>query len=132
MSPDPRIPDAEGDVLAALFAAEEATARTLRENLGRKRPMAHGTVVTLLRRLEARGLVKRRKADQGKAFVYSPAKGHARSFGPSATSLVQRAFGGRPAALVASLFETRPPSNEEIDELEALVEQLRSNKKGRK
>ena len=125
----PRIPEAEADVLAALFDAGEATARTLREVLERKRPMAHGTVVTLLRRLEARGLVKRRRADQGKAFVYRPAKGHARTFGPGASSLVQRAFGGRPAALVASLFETRPPSAQEIDELEALVERLRKGQR---
>jgi BlaI family penicillinase repressor len=131
MPHDPKFPEAEADVLAALFDAEEATARALREALERRRPMAHGTVVTLLRRLEARGLVKRRKADQGKAFVYRPAKGHARTFGPGASSLVQRAFGGRPAALVASLFETRPPSAQEIDELEALVEQLRQDKRRR-
>jgi len=129
MAPDPKIPEAEADVLAALFDAEEATARTLREVLERKRPMAHGTVVTLLRRLETRGLVKRRKADQGKAFVYRPAKDHARTFGPGASSLVQRAFGGRPAALVASLFETRPPSAQEIDELEELVERLRKDRR---
>lgn len=129
MARDPKIPEAEADVLAALFDAEEDTARGLRETLAKKRPMAHGSVVTLLRRLETRGLVKRRKADQGKAFVYSPAKGHARTFGPGVSSLVQRAFGGRPAALVASLFETRPPSPQEIDELEALVDRLRKESK---
>ena len=128
-----RIPEAEADVLAVLFDAEEATARTVRERLAKKRPMAHGTVVTLLRRLEDRGLVKRRKADQGKAFMYRPAKAHGRTFGPVASSLMQRAFGGKPAALVASLFETRPPSAQEIDELEALVDRLRNdNAKGRK
>ena len=131
MTRDPRIPDAEADVLAALFDAEEATARTVREALAKKRPMAHGTVVTLLRRLEDRGLVKRRKADQGKAFVYRPTKAHARTFGPAVSSLMQRAFGGRPAALVASLFESRPPSNDEIDELEALVERLREEQRGK-
>jgi BlaI family penicillinase repressor len=131
MTRDPKIPDAEADVLAALFDAEEATARTVREALSKKRPMAHGTVVTLLRRLEDRGLVKRRKADQGKAFVYWPTKAHARMFGPAVSSLMQRAFGGRPAALVASLFESRPPSNDEIDELEALVERLREERRGK-
>ena len=131
MTRDPRIPDAEADVLAALFDAEEATARTVREALAKKRPMAHGTVVTLLRRLEDRGLVGRRKADQGKAFVYRPTKAHARTFGPAVSSLMQRAFGGRPAALVASLFESRPPSNDEIDELEALVERLREERRGK-
>jgi len=125
---DLKIPDAEADVLAALFDSEEATARAVREILAKKRPMAHGTVVTLLRRLEDRGLVKRRKADQGKAFVYRPTKAHGRTFGPAVSRLMQRAFGGRPAALVASLFETRPPSSDEIDELEALVERLRREK----
>ncbi len=123
-----RIPEAEADVLAVLFDAEEATARTVRERLAKKRPMAHGTVVTLLRRLEDRGLVKRRKADQGKAFMYRPAKAHGRTFGPVVSSLMQRAFGGKPAALVASLFETRPPSAQEIDELEALVDKLRKGR----
>jgi BlaI family transcriptional regulator, penicillinase repressor len=121
-----KIPEAEADVLAVLFDAEEATARTVREQLAKKRPMAHGTVVTLLRRLEDRGLVRRRKADQGKAFMYRPAKGHGRTFGPLVSSLMQRAFAGKPAALVASLFETRPPSAAEIDELEALVDRLRN------
>ena len=120
-----RIPEAEADVLAVLFDAGEATARTVRERLVKKRPMAHGTVVTLLRRLEDRGLVKRRKADQGKAFIYSPTKAHARTFGPLVSSLMQRAFGGKPAALVASLFETRKPTAREIDELEAMVAELR-------
>jgi predicted transcriptional regulator len=125
MVKEPRIPDAEADVLAAVFDAGEATARAVREALARKRPMAHGTVVTLLRRLEERGLLKRRKSEQGKAFLYRPTRAHARTFGPAVTTLMQRAFGGRPAALVASLFESRSPSTEEIDELEALVERLR-------
>ena len=124
----PQIPDAEADVLAALFDAEEATARKVREALARKRPMAHGTVVTLLKRLEDRGLVKRRKGDEGKAFIFRPAKEHARTFGPLVSSLVQRAFGGKPTALVASLFETRPPSRGEIDELEALVQRLKKQR----
>lgn len=128
MTRDPKIPDAEADVLTVLFDAGEATARTVRETLSKKRPMAHGTVVTLLRRLEDRGLVKRRKADEGKAFVYRPTRAHARTFGPAVSALMQRAFGGKPAALVASLFETRPPSSDEIDELEALVERLRREK----
>jgi predicted transcriptional regulator len=132
MTPTAKIPDAETDVLSALFDAGEATARSVREALTRERPMAHGTVVTLLRRLEARGLVKRRKGDQGKAFVYRPTRDHARTFGPAVSRLMRRAFGGRPAALVASVFETRAPSVEEIDELEALVDRLRREKGGRR
>jgi len=125
MAKTPRIPDAEADVLSAVFDAGEATARAVREALARRRPMAHGTVVTLLRRLEARGLLKRRKGEEGKAFIYRPTGGHSRTFGPAVSALAQRVFGGSPAALVASLFETRPPSSQEIDELEMLVDRLK-------
>lgn len=128
MTTHPKIPDAEADVLAALFDAGESTARGLREALERQRPMAHGSVVTLLKRLEGRGLVKRRKGDQGKAFVYRPTREHGRTLGPAVTNLMRRAFGGRPAALMASLFETRAPSADEIDELEELVKRLRREK----
>lgn len=125
MTAPPRIPEAEADVLATLFDHGEATASQVRQALARRRPMAHSTVVTLLKRLEARGLVRRRKADQGKAFVYWPARERARTFAPALARLVQRAFGGRPTALVASLFETRPPSDAEVDELEAIVARLK-------
>ena len=129
MAPEPpKIPDAEADVLAALFRAGEATARTLREALERDRPMAHASVVTLLQRLKSRGLVSRRKGDQGKAFLYQPTRDHARTFGPAVTSLMQRAFGGRPAALVASLFESRPPTGAEIEELDDLVRTLQKQR----
>jgi predicted transcriptional regulator len=38
--------------------------------------MAHGSVLTLLGRLERRGLVARKKGPSGKAFVYMPTGRH--------------------------------------------------------
>jgi BlaI family transcriptional regulator, penicillinase repressor len=128
MTPTPRLPDAEQDVLAALYELGEATVRQLRTALARRRPLAHSSVVTLLARLEARGLVRRRKGDEGKAFFYRPTRARQRAFGPLVRGLMQRAFRGRPVDAVVSLFETAPPTEAEIDELQALVDRLRRSR----
>lgn len=121
-----KIPDAELDVLTCLQRMQEATARDLREALQAYRPMAHGSVVTLLKRLEAKSLVTKRKGATGKAFVYRTT----RVAKPTPQNLLkrmrQRIFGGDSVALVASLFETKPPSSEELQELERLLDRLKS------
>jgi hypothetical protein len=49
---------------------------------------------------------------------------------PVLKRLLQRAFGGDTLALVASLFESRPPTAEELVELERLVADLKRRKGG--
>lgn len=119
------VPEAEQDVLASLYDLGEGSAREVREHLARRRPLAHSSVVTLLGRLEHRGLVVRRKADEGKAFVYTPTQDRDRAVGPLLAGLVRRLFRGRSTALVASLLESQPPTARELAELEALVEAWR-------
>jgi predicted transcriptional regulator len=125
MPVEPRLPDAEMDVLACVYRRTDATAREIREDLARERPMAHGSVVTLLKRLEQRGLVTRRKGPVGKAFVYSATRKQSTTVRPVLKRLVNRVFGGDAAALVASLFETRPPTASEVAEIEALLREHR-------
>lgn len=112
------------EILAVLHARGEADARGIREALDSFRPMAHASVLTLLGRLEAKGLVKRRKADTGKAFVYSAARSPRPMIRRLMKRMVQRIFAGDPASLVASLFEARPPSEEELAQIRALVDSM--------
>jgi predicted transcriptional regulator len=120
------LPDAELEVMACLWQSGPLTARQVREQLKPHRPLAHASVCTLLNRLEAKNFVAREKGPIGKAFVYSarvkPAQTHRQLLG----SLLDRVFAGSGVALVASLFETKAPSPDEIKELEALLKQLRS------
>jgi predicted transcriptional regulator len=131
MSRLPELPDAEMDVLGSLYRRGEATARDVREDLAVDRPMAHGSVVTLLKRLETRGLVTRRKGPVGKAFLFSPTRKQTTTVRPVLKRLVNRIFGGDAAALVASLFETRPPTAAELREIEALLRAERRRRSGR-
>jgi BlaI family transcriptional regulator, penicillinase repressor len=120
------------DVLGCVYRRGEATAREIREDLAVERPMAHGSVVTLLKRLEQRQLLTRRKADVGKAFVYAATRKQSTTVRPILKRLVNRVFGGDSVALVASLFETRPPTVSELAEIEALLVEQRRRKAGSK
>jgi BlaI family transcriptional regulator, penicillinase repressor len=126
-----KIPDAELDVLTCLHRLEEATAADIRRELEPVRPMAHGSVVTLLNRLERKALVTHWKGSVGKAFVYRATHKREVTARPLLRNMLQRAFGGDKLALVASLFETKPPTPEELEELERLVTDLKQKKGAR-
>jgi len=123
---DQPLPDAELEVLASLWRKGEATARDVREELKAFRPLTHSAVSTLLTRLQEKGLVTRRKGPVGKAFLFRAADRPKRTRRRLVGDLVERVFGGDALAVVSSLFETRPPSAEELDRLQLLLDQLRA------
>jgi len=123
-----KIPDAEMELLATLNRLGTATARELRDALSESRPMAHGSVLTLLGRLEAKALVRKQKAPTGKAFVYRATRSGAAVNKPMLRKLVDRVFGGSSVQLVATLLDTQKPTAAELDELQELLDELRSRK----
>ena len=127
------LPDAELEVLACLWQLGQATARQIRERMHDYRPMAHGSVMSLLKRLATKGWVTREKGPVGKAFVYRaarcPGPTHRRILG----NLVRRVFGGNGVAMVSTLFDTKPPTENELAQLQQLLDELRAGnrEKGR-
>ena len=134
MSDHLSIPDAERDVLACLVQLEQATVKELQEALAKVRPLQAPSVLTLLNRLEARKLVTKRKADRGKSLVFRPTKASAHAWSRMMTNLFHQAFGGDTMAFMTSFFETRKPTASEIEQLQELLDQLKSAgpKKGNK
>lgn len=120
-----RLPDAELDVLSLLTRLGSATARELRDAIAVYRPMAHGSVLTLLGRLEAKGLVEKEPAGSGKAFLYRATKQGRDAHRPVVRKLLDRVFGGNSVSLVATLLEAQPPSAEELDEIRELLDEAR-------
>ena len=124
-------PDAELEVLACLWQLGEATARQIREMMHDYRPMAHGSVLTLLGRLKDKGLVEREKGPTGKAFIYKSTHQAKAGYRRVVKDLHKRIFGGNTIALVTSLFETEPPTQNELKKLRQLLNELqRNNNKG--
>jgi predicted transcriptional regulator len=123
------LPDTELEVLACLWQAGSATARHVRETMQRYRPMTHGAMVTILKRLESKGLVSRRKGPVGKAFLYEPTRSPQPTYRKIVKDMCERVFGGSGLTMVASLFESRPPTVEELDRLQVLLDELRRKRK---
>jgi len=114
--------------LSALRELGEADTVTIRKRMEPIRPMAHASIATLLGRLESKGLVTRRKADVGKAYLYSVTREGGEILKPLLSRLLDRVFRGDTLTMVATLLETRPPSRSEIRELEELVESMKKRK----
>ena len=122
----PSLPEAELDVLSCVLQKGKVTAREIREALTEVRPMAHASVVTLLTRLEAKGLLCKEKAAQGKAFVYEATQKPGTVYRSLVGGMLDRVFGGNGLAMAHSLFETKPPNAQEIDQLQALLDKMRA------
>ena len=117
----------ELDVLKVIWKHGRATVREVRETMADYRPMAHGSVITLVKRLEAKNLVTKEKEKKGKAFIYKPTRRPQPTYRSLVGNLVERVFGGSPVTLVSSLFESRPPTAEELKAVQSILDQLRAN-----
>ena len=118
-----RLPDAELEVMNALWAAGEPLTRPeLEQRLSRK-GWAATTLLALLTRLEEKGFVTRHK--QGRGYLYAaavPRREYAKTEGRTALG---RMFGGSAKNLVAALVETDALTEADIDELSDYLEQLK-------
>lgn len=119
------VPAAELEILACLQKLGPATAREVREDLYAFRPMTHGALLNLLKRLESKRLVTRKKAPVGKAFIYQVTERVDSVYRKMLGRLVNCVFAGDILAVVASLFETKPPDIEQLDRLEQMLNELR-------
>lgn len=122
-----QLPEAELDVLSCILQRQRVTAREIREALAAVRPLAHASVVTLLNRLEQKGLVQKQKGKVGKAFVYQATRKPGAVYRSLVQSLLDRVFAGNGLALVHSLFETQPPNPQQLDELQTMLDTIRAH-----
>jgi len=124
------IPDAERDVLVTLDRLGEATVQEIREAITPVRKLEPSSIMTLLKRLEARKLVSKRKADTGKAFVFSTTAKSNSACRDLLKDLFNSVFAGDTMAFMQSFFETKKPTTAEIEQLQELLEDLKAKKKG--
>ena len=119
-----KLPEAELEVLACLWHLGESTARELRNAMENYRPMAHSSVVTLLTRLENKGWVSKRKGPIGKAFLFRAARKPDSTYRQVVGDVLERIFANDGLRLIASVFETQPPTRDQVARLRALLENL--------
>lgn len=113
-------------IMKVLWDHREATVAEVHQALAQDEELAYTTVATMLRKMEARGLVRHRT--EGRTFVYTPAVRAEAVTRSMAGDLVDRLFGGSLANLVSHLLTTREISRDELTKIERLVN---ARKKGR-
>ena len=100
-----------------LWACPEATVAELHAQL--PGDLAYTTVATMLRKMEARGLVRHRQ--DGRSFVYCAAVREEAVTRGLADHFVDRLFEGSLTDVVSHLLSTREVSRDELSELERLI-----------
>lgn len=120
MTDAPRTPgELEMAILDVLWRQGAGTAHDVRDELAARRPLAYSTVLTVMRRMEEKGMLTRRK--ESRRHVYEPAVDRASIRTSSLRDLLKRCFGGSPGELVMHLVEEDELSAKELQKIEALV-----------
>jgi BlaI family transcriptional regulator, penicillinase repressor len=107
-------------IMEVLWRNGEATARQITEELGSRSLIAHSTVQTLLRQMEAKGAVDHIKRER--TFLFRPQIQRSEVAENAASDVLARVFHGSISELVAHLItrETVPP--DELKRLRELID----------
>jgi BlaI family penicillinase repressor len=97
----------ELDCMNALWPLGEASVKQVQESLMARRPRAYTTIMTILDRLEQKGIVTRRKV--GRAYLYRPSLQVSEAQQSAVQQLVAGFFGGSHEALAAHLTGVHVP-----------------------
>ncbi len=118
-----RITEAEYAVMEVLWDRPRQTAAEVCEEVCGARGWSLATVKTLLSRLVQKGALA--SEPDGRRFLYTPLVAREAYVGGESRRLVERLFGGNAASLVAHLAETEALTPADLDEIEALLKELR-------
>lgn len=110
-------------IMQVLWERERATAKEITDAMQAQQPIAHSTVQTLLRGLEAKGAVGHHV--EGRTFVFFPQIRESRVTRSVTRDLLDRVFDGSVSNLVAYLLKHEKMSAEELREIRRLINQQR-------
>ena len=121
--PGDRISEAEHAVMEALWEENPLAAAEVCERVCIANDWSIATVKTLLSRLVAKGAVG--TEPDGRKCLYRPLVERDEYVGGESRRLVDRLFGGRAAPLFAHLAENEALTDDDLEEIEALLRELR-------
>lgn len=117
--PTHRLGELQLRILEILWREQEAPVAAVHEALGGSAEFAYTTIATMLRKMEARRLVRHRT--EGRSFIYRAAVAADEVTRGVADHLVDRFFAGSLAEAVSHLLDTRGVTKSELAELEQLI-----------
>ena len=115
----PRLGRVQLMIMQVLWENGRANAREISAALNLIEPIAHSTVQTLLRKLEAKGAIRHEVEDR--TFVFHPLVQEDRIKRSATHDLLDRVFGGSVADLVSYLLEHERVPAAELGQIRKLL-----------
>lgn len=112
----------EMEVLRHVWALGRATVRDVHARVEADRPLAYTTVMTVMKNLADKGLLTFEQ--DGAAYVYRAAADPDAVRGGVLAGILDKVFGGSPAALVQTLVRHESLTADQRDEIRALLDAL--------
>lgn len=112
----------ELEVLKTVWDAPGYTVQEVAEHIGERRGSARTTVLTVMQRLHAKGLLRRRKV-RG-VYRFYPTQGRGKVLSGLIGQFVERVLDGSPAPFLAYLADTKELSDEQVSQLRDIVREL--------
>ncbi len=119
------ISKSEYSVLESLWEASPLTVGQIVERVQAKTEWHENTIKTLLVRLATKKAVQRKK--DGKRYFYEPLVTRGAVVASETQGLLSRFFGGQVPALIAQFADQRQLSRRDIEEMEAVLKQLKKH-----
>jgi len=121
-----RLGDLQLRILQVLWQKSEATVSDVHRIVAAERELAYTTVATMLRKMEAKGLVRHRL--EGRTFIYRAAVAEETVSKGMADHLLEKLFEGSLAEMVSHLLSSREVSRDELSKLEQLIAERKKGK----
>ena len=119
-----KLGDLQLTILRRLWERKEASASDVHADLLEDRGLAPTTIATMLKKMEAKGVVRHRV--DGRRYLYRATVSEQEVTRNMVSEITDRLFEGDPVALVSHLLEEHEVDRREIEELKALIERHES------
>ena len=122
--PEPKLTDTELEIMHVVWELGSGTVRQAHELLNQQRPLAYTTVMTMMKKMESRGHLKKRS--EGRAFVYTATVPESRMLRRIVGDFIDRVFNGSTEPLLAQLVEERRLSEKDLETISRMILEKKS------
>lgn len=114
--------EGELQIMKVIWDLQSCTVREVYEVLRERRQVAYTTVMTMMKILEEKGhLTRKRKA---RAFLYQPTQPKSRVISSLVNDFIGRVFEGSAKPLVLRLVQEKQLSDEDLEEISAMIKEM--------
>ena len=113
--------EVELEIMQVIWDLERGTVRDVFEVLRERKQIAYTTVMTMMKILEDKGHLSRKK--EGRAYLYEPVRSRGQMQSSMVDDFVSRVFEGSARPLVLSLIKDRKISRKDLEEISRMIEE---------